>query len=70
MIVSASLPTSSNPTSSYVGGATITFTGTGFDTNKQYNSVTLCGVDCPITSSTFTSLSCEAPKLITQSALT
>lgn len=31
LIVNAALPTSNNPTVSYAGGATVTFTGTGFD---------------------------------------
>ncbi|CAD8161606.1 unnamed protein product [Paramecium octaurelia] len=67
LIVQANILISNNPTISYAGGAIITFTGKGFDQNTHFSSVSLCGFNCPITQASYTSLSCEAPKLLTTS---
>ncbi|CAD8178892.1 unnamed protein product [Paramecium pentaurelia] len=69
LIVNTDIPISNNPTISYVGGAIITFTGKGFDQNTHFTSVLLCGFNCPITQASYTTLSCETPKLLTKSNL-
>ena len=59
--------TTSNPTSSFLGGNVLTISGKGFLSNefKDGYNVTICGRKCSIVSSSFGSLNCLIPEFNT-----
>jgi hypothetical protein len=66
--VALPLPTTTPVVASYNGGKKITFTGLGFITTQgqlNSNAIKVCGTICKVISSSYTSLVCEVPPLIT-----
>jgi hypothetical protein len=47
---------------SVLGGEEITFTGEGFDEDKTKITITIDGINCPVSASTITSITCTTEK--------